>query len=635
MSHKMSHLQIIGLKFDVEATIHTLGELGCIHIDEVSETPELSITPLTIDAAMVRKQEELSLKLLQVNGIIDILGLNKQLAAESLPHDDVSSERLLAEVSDLVPRVQALANRRGKLHAEQELLPRFLDTLRKLMPLFLSLAHDPSYVSFGLLVNRDHTEVLDTIAHHVDSITEGRAQTVVGPVDSATQAMLISVPRMYMGAVSTMLDRHDVSRLRLPPEFDSESPDAAIASLYSRLNAIPAEDTAITRELDGIAEEWASRLRGCRAILQNELQIYDVLPRLGQTEMTFLLAGWVPVPDVPRLQAALRDQFGDRLFVYEVPLTDALKKRAPVALTNPGVARPFESLVHLFSTPRYGEIDPTSLMALFMPIFFGMMLGDIGYGVLLLGFMLWLRRRSRAPGITRDITTILVMGAGWAIVFGVLFGELFGTMGERIGLHPVLFDRASSDHLIDLLALTVAAGAAHILLGLILGLWEGFKEKDKHHLLERGGRLLGLIALFMLTGILVDFLPNGFMTPAIALLTVGTVFLAWSLGKIGVIIAPIEMIGLVGNVLSYLRIAAIGLSSVYLALVASEIAGMVGSIVIGVIIAVLLHALNLVLGTFSPTIQSLRLHYVEFFRNFYQGGGRLYQPYRLRIPQRE
>ena len=178
-------------------------------------------------------------------------------------------------------------------------------------------------------------------------------------------------------------------------------------------------------------------------------------------------------------------------------------------------------------------------------------------------------------------------------------------------------------------------GTEHILLGLILGLWEGFKEKDKHHLLERGGRLLGLIALFMLTGILVDFLPNGFMTPAIALLTVGTVFLAWSLGKIGVIIAPIELIGLVGNVLSYLRIAAIGLSSVYLALVASEIAGMVGSIVIGVIIAVLLHALNLVLGTFSPTIQSLRLHYVEFFRNFYQGGGRLYQPYRLRIPQRE
>jgi vacuolar-type H+-ATPase subunit I/STV1 len=177
MSHKMSHLQIIGLKFDLEATIHTLGELGCIHIDDVSETPELSITPLTIDAAMVRKQEELSLKLLQVNGIIDILGFNNKLAAESLPPNDGSGERLLQEVSNLVPRVQALANRREKLHAEQELLPRFLDTLRKLMPLFLSLARDPSYVSFGLLVNRDHTEVLDTIAHHVDSITEGRAQT--------------------------------------------------------------------------------------------------------------------------------------------------------------------------------------------------------------------------------------------------------------------------------------------------------------------------------------------------------------------------------------------------------------------------------------------------------------------------
>jgi len=220
-------------------------------------------------------------------------------------------------------------------------------------------------------------------------------------------------------------------------------------------------------------------------------------------------------------------------------------------------------------------------------------------------------------------------------VFGFLFGELFGTLGEEIGLHPILFDRAESDHLVELLALTLSIGAAHILLSLLLGLWEGIQQRNRHHLLERGGRLLGLMALFLLAGILVDFLPGELMTPAIALLILGTVFLASSLGKIGIIVAPIEMIGLVGNVLSYLRIAAIGLSSVYLALVANEIAGIVGSIIVGLIIAVLFHALNLVLGTFSPTIQSLRLHYVEFFRNFYEGGGTLYEPYRSRLAHRE
>jgi V/A-type H+-transporting ATPase subunit I len=91
---------------------------------------------------------------------------------------------------------------------------------------------------------------------------------------------------------------------------------------------------------------------------------------------------------------------------------------------------------------------------------------------------------------------------------------------------------------------------------------------------------------------------------------------------------PIEFISLIGNVLSYLRIAAIGLASVYLAKVANDVAGMLGSLIVGVILAVLIHALNLVLGAFSPTIHSLRLHYVEFFRKFYEGGGRQFKPFK-------
>jgi V/A-type H+-transporting ATPase subunit I len=84
-------------------------------------------------------------------------------------------------------------------------------------------------------------------------------------------------------------------------------------------------------------------------------------------------------------------------------------------------------------------------------------------------------------------------------------------------------------------------------------------------------------------------------------------------------------------VLSYLRIAAIGLASVYLAKVANEMAGIAGNVVVGAILAILIHALNLVLGMFSPTIHSLRLHYVEFFRKFYESGGRPYEPFKSHL----
>ena len=267
------------------------------------------------------------------------------------------------------------------------------------------------------------------------------------------------------------------------------------------------------------------------------------------------------------------------------------------------------------------------MMAFFMPIFFGMMLGDIGYGVVLLLIMLVLLRRFR-QGMARQLLMVLAFGSGWAIVFGFAFGELFGTLGEELGIHALLFDRASREHVVSLLVLSVGVGAVHLLLGLVLGVWQAWQHRHRSHLLERGGMLIGLVALFLIVGVAVEMLPSGLMTPAVAALVVGVVLLSASMGWLGLLMGPLEFVGLIGNLLSYLRIAAIGLASVYLALVANEIAGMVGSLVVGIIIAVLIHALNIVLGAFSPSIQSLRLQYVEFFRKFYQGGGRPYEPFK-------
>jgi V/A-type H+-transporting ATPase subunit I len=166
---------------------------------------------------------------------------------------------------------------------------------------------------------------------------------------------------------------------------------------------------------------------------------------------------------------------------------------------------------------------------------------------------------------------------------------------------------------------------------LVLGLWEAIKDRSRNLLLERSGMLLGLISLFLIVGIVTNYMPKGFMTPAIAGLIIGIVLLSASLGWLGILMGPIEFIGLIGNVLSYLRIAAIGLASVYLAKVANDMGGLVGNLFVGILLAVLIHALNLVLGAFSPTIHSLRLHYVEFFRKFYEGGGKPYTPFKSKL----
>lgn len=628
MNIQMVPVEIVGLKYDLQRALHTLREIGCLHIEELAESPQVSARQLALDRETLQRQEDYSFLLARVEGVLNALGVNPAPSPVQISGDFLEEAR--SGVERLSAQVQALTARREELQSKLALLPRYEATLRKLLPMIPPSAHEPQNVSIGVLVNRVHVGVLDSIARSVLELTGGRAEVLSSDVDTSTRAMFIVFPAEFTAPIENLLGKEDVSRLRLPSELSKGPPDVALQSLRRQLVAIPGEINAIGRELAGLAVEWGNKLVEWRDALREELDANTVLSRFGETDMTFVIVGWVPEKAYKDMETRLRQEIGETILIWQLPLTPEVKKSAPVALRNPKPARPFESLVSLLALPRYGHIDPTRLMAFFMPIFFGMILGDIGYGGLLLILSLILIRKY-SKGVIRDVLIVLAMGSGWSIIFGLLYGEMFGALGEKLGMHPLWFDRASPENVAGLLAMTLVVGAVHVTLGLILGVWESIRDRSRNHFLERGGMLLGLIGLFFIIGILARVLPGDLMTPAVVGLIIGIVLIGASLGWLGILMGPIEFIGLIGNILSYLRIAAIGLASVYLARVANDLAGIVGNIFVGIILALLIHALNLVLGAFSPTIHSLRLHYVEFFRKFYEGGGNPYQPYQHRI----
>jgi V/A-type H+-transporting ATPase subunit I len=628
MNIQMIPVEIVGLKSDLQQALHALREIGCLHIEEVAESPQVSARQLALDRETLHRQEEYSFLLARVDGVLNALGANPAPKPVQISGDFLEEAR--SGVERLSSQVQALTARKEELQSKLALLPRYEATLRKLLPMIPPSAHEPKNVSVGVLVNRVHVGVLDSIARSVLELTGGRAEVVSSDVDSSTRAMFIVFPEEFASQIETLLGKEDVSRLRLPDELSKGPPDVALQALQRQLVAIPSEINAINRELAGLAVEWGNKLVEWRDALREELDANTVLSRFGETDMTFVIVGWVPEKEYEKLETRLRQEIGETILTWQLPVTPEMKKFAPVALRNPRPARPFESLVNLLALPRYGHIDPTRLMAFFMPIFFGMILGDIGYGTLLLAISLVLMRKF-SKGVSRDVLVVLAMGSGWSIIFGLLYGEMFGALGEQLGLHALWFDRASPENVAGLLVMTLVVGAVHVTLGLVLGVWESIRDRSRNHFLERGGMLLGLVGLFFIVGILAKVLPADLMTPAVVGMIIGIVLIGASLGWLGILMGPIEFIGLIGNILSYLRIAAIGLASVYLARVANDLAGIVGNIFVGIILALLIHALNLVLGAFSPTIHSLRLHYVEFFRKFYEGGGIPYRPYQRRI----
>jgi len=298
----------------------------------------------------------------------------------------------------------------------------------------------------------------------------------------------------------------------------------------------------------------------------------------------------------------------------------------PVLMANPRPARPFEFLVRLLATPQYGSLDPTTLMMIFMPLFFGMMLGDIVYGVVLLVIAAWAVRFFRTRGKAMvDLSRILVLSALWSIAWGVVYGEFLGDLGAHVfGLEPIWINREEA--LAELLVFAVAIGGAHVLLGLVLGIQQALRSGDRKLIGERSSLLVAMVGLFVIVGVAAGQLPEGLMTPGVAAVVVGMVVLIAVGGPMGLLMGPLEIIGTIGNVLSYLRLAAIGLASVFLARIANEL-GATGPLWLGIIVATLFHVLNLALGTFSPTIQALRLHYVEFFGRFYEEGGEAFRPF--------
>jgi len=271
--------------------------------------------------------------------------------------------------------------------------------------------------------------------------------------------------------------------------------------------------------------------------------------------------------------------------------------------------------------PAYGTIDPTPFVAVFFPMFFGLILGDIGYGLLLGVLALWLRHGGAAGSSRRAVAEVLGAGAAFAVAFGIAFGEFFGNLGARwFGLHPLLLDREKS--LLSFLALAIAIGAVHITLGLTLGVINASRGHPRLAV-GRGVSIAMLLLIVLVLLAAFKVLPQGFLTPAV----VGLLVLFPVLILVEGIIAPIEFLSTLSNILSYARIMALGTASVMMAVVANELAGSVGSVLVGVLFALLFHLVNFALGIFAPTIHALRLHYVEFFGKFHSPGGQVYRPF--------
>jgi V/A-type H+-transporting ATPase subunit I len=532
-----------------------------------------------------------------------------------LHHELRAARRARRAASAVATQIRALAERRERL----EWLSRAFDAFVALGVPGRTNSTRTFYLVLGPQAAREGTAQLEQalsealgagIALHSRILETGDlAVAITADVSDAEQ-------------LEAVLSELGVNELELPEACVQSSPEAGREALALELGASKDEQTALDAQRQSLAEWLVPELHRVRATLRDALDVSEALQTAAATEHLVILEGWLPESKRPALDQALAETEGERIVVEDLARETWSARDAPVEIRNPRIFRPFEVITRWLPLPRYGSIDPTPLVAVFFPMFFGLMLGDLGYGAILgtLALVGW--SRSDEGSLLRSLCEIAATCAAFSLIFGVLFGELFGDLGRQLfGLRAVAFSREEA--FIPFLCLALAIGFVHVVLGLVLGALASFRSDRRQSL----GRGLAAIMVVLTAAVLLaalNLLPGALFTPAAVALLLSFPLLIAVEGVVG----PIEFLSKLGNVLSYARIMALGTASVMLAIAANHMAGTLGGVAVGVLFATLFHLVNFVIGVFSPTVHALRLQFVEFYGTFYSPGGMVYRPLR-------
>jgi len=452
------------------------------------------------------------------------------------------------------------------------------------------------------------------------------------------------------------------------------------ALLAEAMESISQSENQILKNAEA-KEAWVevngAELVAVTEYLEREEEILISHTRCAVSEHAFALDAWVPLADEDNIRSALKkvsshltiekfhdDHHGhdDHGHATEYP---------PIEFELPGMARHGTLLTDLVGRPQYGTIDPTSLMAITFPIFYGLILGDAGYGAVIMALAWFLNSKiGHEPMGALASRVLMLMGLSTFIV-GILTAEAFGfiiedwtgfvvfydwtynnihfpafvtdTMG--MGHTYIPFHRAGGA-LSDYVVLSVYIGVLHILLGFLIGFVNVFRAHGiAAAFFEKGSWLLILFGGFMHVYLYMVDPAYGTFQASIwsAIMVVGVLCLIYGLAIFekfgwvgGIIMGPIETFGLLANTLSYLRIMAVGVAGVKIAEIGNELGfqTMVSSIesgdyhiaIFAFLLWIFVQVFALALGLLSPSIHAARLHFVEWMGKFHDGSGEPFTP---------
>lgn len=400
----------------------------------------------------------------------------------------------------------------------------------------------------------------------------------------------------------------------------------------------------LNKKLERLSKKYYSTVANLKEYLDIETKKSSIIPKIGSTDYMTVIEGWIESKKIPVLDENLNKLTGEQFILERINTKD----EPPTKMENPVSFKLYEFFIRFYSIPKSNEIDPTIFFGIAFPIFFGLMVGDAGYGATFLLLSFWLIHRIKHPPkkshiprkLAKFVKTIIsknslmmimkaiIPGSIIAVALGVIFNEYFGFSLP----YTPLFNVTKS--VSTLLLISGWIGVAMVSFGFILGALNALYNKKIKKAIGRVGWLLVAWGI-VIVGLAVLHRENiGFSNleavGSYAAIIVGIILVLRSEGTQSLMEIP----SVISHILSYTRLVGILLASVILAQVinlifVSSLKDSIPFIIGGIIILVFGQLFNIVIALFEGGIQGARLIYVEFFSKFFEGNGNIFKPFKI------
>lgn len=660
----MTEVELIVPAKDLVAVTKVLGSRGSFHQIDSTYLGIESLGPNTWQ----EKAATYSTLERRIQAIMQTLNLAEEYVGVPNLDSAVDVDALQAAVERIEAEVKATSD---QLNAEKKDLEQFESHLHQLEPIadlnvdVGALRKSKYLYSVPGIMPADSISRLETSLSRVPHVFLNLRDDPKKPV------VWVLGPRSNSDVIDRAVRSAYLNPLTLPEEFDG-TPAEITKKISKAIETSKQKISELERALAKLADAHKKELYELWGQVHASRVMADAIARFGQLRHTYVVVGWVPATDLESLTQRLK-QVSKEILIEVVPVEPTgHHSNVPVALQNPGFLGAFETLVNTYSRPRYEEIDPTVLIAITFPLLYGAMFGDVGHGLVLAAIGLFLSRKTTLGGL-------LVACGLSGTIFGFLFGSIFGF--EEILPHHPFFGRffwISPIHdVLGILQLAIGTGIVLLIVAHLANLYNAARAKDwGRFFFDSNGLaglmlylsflvLLGSVAAGLFTG--ESFLPEfllavGRIGPVVTIaqilflvgLCLATIFShplqhwmhdghfvvegGWGMFAVQSAAEVLEkFISMLSNTLSYVRVGAFAIvhagftGAVF---VIARLAGGGEESGFGYWTVVVLGNLFVIgLEGFIVTIQTMRLHYYEFFSKFFLGGGSAYEPLALTTTQ--